>query len=331
VVPIDPDHPLPQSDADVIAANPSRQTPSGALSPSTVQTPGALAGLEDEDLELQAALHASLDGDKGRSPSHVGSSTVAIGAGPSTYDASIDFPPTSMFASPPPIPPSSSRPAGQPMANPVAASMARNQAMLERMRREQEFALREHYQDEVSRFDDRVDRTPSAPGLGVEDDDEQLRRAIAESEAMAREQGHLDSEVAEPGADLESAQDREWSHGLLQGSRVYDDENAELQAALQASLQGASPPEIYPSNTPPHASPVRHSSFTAASSVALPRVDHQYGTLERDDDDLAADDSGSDTATEETKSDALPQPQGEDLSIEEMRRRRLARFGGPTT
>jgi Ataxin-3 len=331
VVPTDPDHPLPQSDADVVAANLSRQTSSGALSPSTVHTPGVPAGLENEDLELQAALHASLDGDNGGFPSHVGSAAVAFGAGPSTSSASFDFPPTSMFASPPPIPPPSSRPTGQPMANPVAASMARNQAMLERMRREQEAALREHYQDEVSHFDDRVDRTPSAPGFRVEDEEEQLRRAIAESEAMAREQGHLDSDVAETGADLESAQDSEWSHGLLQGSRVYDDENAELQAALQASLQGASPPEIYPSNTPPHDSPVRHSSFTAASTAALPHVGHQYGALEREDDDLSADDSGSDTATEETKSDALPQPQGEDLSIEEMRRRRLARFGGPTT
>jgi Ataxin-3 len=336
VVPTDPDHPLPQSDADVIAADLSRLASSGAPSLSTVRAPGVPTGLEGVDLELQAALHASLDREKGQFPptrGHVGSSAVAVGAGPSTSGPSIDFPPSSLFASPPPIPPPSSRPADQPMANPVAASMTRNQAMLERMRREQEAALREHYHDEVSRFDGRVDRSSSAAPYGTEDEDEQLRRAIAESEAMAREQGHLqtDDDVEGTGADLDSAEDRKWPHELMQGSRVYDDENAELQAALQASLQ-TTPPEIHSSNTPPRASLDRHSPFMAAST-ARPRASHLVDSApERDDDELYDDDIESDTATEETMSDTPPQQaQGENLSIEEMRRRRLARFGGPET
>jgi hypothetical protein len=76
---------------------------------------------------------------------------------------------------------------------------------------------------------------------------------------MAREQGHLqtDDDVEGTGADLDSAEDRKWPHELMQGSRVYDDENAELQAALQASLQ-TTPPEIHSSNTPSRASPARH-------------------------------------------------------------------------
>ena len=329
VVPTDPDHPLPQSDADVIAANLSRQTYSGPQSLSTVRSPGAPAGIEDEDLELQAALHASLDGEKGQLPrarDRVGSSAAAVGAGPSTSGPSMDFPPSSLFASPPPIPPPSTRPASQPMANPVAASMARNQAMLERMRREQEAALREHYHDEVSRFDGRTDRPSSTARYGVEDEDEQLRRAIAESEAMAREEGNLQTgeDVAGTGANVDSAQEREWPHGLIHGGRVYDDEDAELQAALQASLQTA-PPEIHSSDTTP-----RDSTFTAAST-ARPRAAHQAAALESDDDEPYDVDSERDTATEETMSDAPSEPQGEDLSIEEMRRRRLERFGGPNT
>jgi Ataxin-3 len=323
VLPTDPDHPLPQSDGDVIAANLSPQAPSGAPFLSTVRTPEVPAGLESEDLELQVALQASLDGEKGRTRGYVG-------AGPSTSGASLDFPPSSLFASPPPIPGPSSRPPGQPMANPVAASMVRNQAMLERMRREQEAALREHYHEEASRFGDRVDRSSSAAQYEVDDEDEQLRRAIAESEAMAREQGYLqkDEEVARTGADLDSAKDRESPHAPRHGSRVYDDENAELQAALQASLQSA-PPETYSSETSPRAS-ARHSSFTAASTARL-RADNLDSPPERDYDESYDDDSGSDTVTEETMSDTPPQPEAEDLSIEEMRRRRLARFGGPKT
>jgi ataxin-3 len=208
------------------------------------------------------------------------------------------------------------------MENPVAASMARNQAMLERMRREQEAALREHYHDEVSRFDGRADRPSSAAQYGVEDEEEQLRRAIAESEAMAREEGTLQTgqDVAGRGANVDSAQEREWAPSLTHGGRIYDDEDAELQAALQASLQTA-PPEIHTSDRT-----ARDSPFTAASA-ARPRADHQARAPEIDDDD---DDSyGYDTATEETMSDAPPEPQGDDLSIEEMRRRRLERFGGP--
>lgn len=322
VVPTNSDHPLPQSDADVIAADISRQSYPGARSLSTVRSPEASAGIEDEDLELQAALHASLDGEKGQLPrirGRLGSSAAAVGAGPSSSGASMNFPPSSLFALPPPIPPPSSRPANQPMKNPVAASMARNQAMLERMRQEQEAALREHYHDEVLRFDGRADRPSSAAQYGVEDEEEQLRRAIAESEAMAREEGTLQTgqDVAGTGANVDSAQEREWPPGLTHGGRIYDDEDAELQAALQASLQTA-PPEIHTT--------ARDSPLTAASA-ARPRADHQALAPKIDDDD---DDSyGYDTATEETMSDAPPEPQGDDLSIEEMRRRRLERFGGP--
>jgi hypothetical protein len=49
---------------------------------------------------------------------------------------------------------------------------------------------------------------------------------------------------------------------------------------------------------------------------------------DEDDDELYSGDDEDDTATEETLSDADMPPQDENVDIEEMRRRRLARFSG---
>jgi ataxin-3 len=337
VVPTDPDHLLPQTDADVIAARVSQPGYSGTQYPSASRSPDSSAVLEDEDFELQAALHASLDG-AGRVPMH--RPPVGQGTGGSrtlSPGSSTGFAGSSFVVSPPPIPPPSTRPVDQPMENPVAASMARNQAMLERMRREQEAALREHYRDEVSSFDGR----PYA-GLGnrVQDEEEQLRRALAESEEMARGQqgpahartGGSDSDAAGTGTRT-GTQAEGWSPGRLQGGRVYDDEDAELQAALQASLESAPPEAHIPDDTataPPRAPHIRHlplphTSIPASGSRAGPLTD-AYDEDEDGDEVYSDDDDGEDTAAEEMPSDAA---QGEDVNIEEMRRRRLARFGGP--
>jgi len=227
------------------------------------------------------------------------------------------------------------------MANPVAASMARNQVVLERMRREQEAALREHYQDEVSHFDT-VDRSHSGVGNRVDDEEEQLRRAIEESEEMAREQGlepgrtQADSDDARTRARPDNTQQTEaWRHDRVHDGRVYDDEDAELQAALRASLESA-PPGIH-TPTPPHTfeTPMHHSPLPAAASRATPLAHTEPSNVtnvddgddgDDDDDDLYYDDE--DTATDETLSESAGPQQIEDVSMEEMRRRRLARFGG---
>ncbi|KAH9994008.1 Josephin-domain-containing protein [Russula vinacea] len=308
VIPTDPEHQLPQTDADAIADSLSSRASSGARYPSTVHAPHSSAALENEDFELQAALQASLDGASVRNPMllpHAG--PVAGGSVP-----------------PPPVPHPSTRPADQPMANPVAASMARNQAMLERMRRQQEVALREHYHDEVSRFDPLPNRPSSRvrERVDVEDEEEQLRRAIAESEAMAREQGHSQAGGDVAGttrAGSDSVEDEEWRPERTHGGRVYDDEDAELQAALQASLETAPPGAHTPNTaiaTPPRAPAMRGSPLPAVS-----RSVHDDG----DEDDMFDDE----TATEETLSDTAGPSQAESVNIEEMRRRRLARFGGP--
>ncbi|KAI0305640.1 Josephin-domain-containing protein [Multifurca ochricompacta] len=219
---------------------------------STARTPRAHSGLEDEDLELQAALQASLGGAARQvQRSNVGSSATTSGGGAPASTADMSFPPSSLFASPPPIPPPSTRPTDKQVENPVAASMARNQATLERMRREQEAALRGHYHDEVARSNDLA----SGPSSGARNTD------------------------------------------------------AELQAALRASLETVSSGFFSPRTSPP---------------TELPAVEEQGDK----NISLYGDDEG-DAATEETASETLAQPQ--DFNIEDMRRRRLARFDGPRT
>ena len=312
VVPIDPDHPLPRSDADNVASTPL---------PSSARSPHSPALFEDEDFSLQAALHASLDGPSVSFPMprpRVGpvastSRARSPGAAMGLPNPPLRSPPSPI---PPPIPPPSTRPTDRPMENPVAASMARNQAMLERMRQEQEAAMREHH---------------PRPG-GHVDEEEQLRIALAVSEAMAREQG---GDQTGGGGDApgtrempENTQARGWAGERVQ---VYDDEDADFQAALQASLETA-PPGAHTPNataTPPRTSSTRPPP-PASGPIVGSRTEPLAGADDEDDDDYLSysDDDQEDTATEVTSSDAGPPAPTEDVSVEEMRRRRLARFGG---
>ena len=222
--------------------------------------------------------------------------------------------------------------------------MARNQVVLERMRREQEAALREHYHDEVSRLEQMPTGSMSRSGVGsrVNEEEEQIRRAIAASAEMARGQG-LELGRAQTGSDdagtrarSDHAEQAEASrHDRMHGGRVYDDEDAELQAALQASLETA-PPGIH-TPTPPRASdsPMRRPPLPAAASRAAPRLGTELlsnDTNVHDDEDEDEDDlyfyDDEDTAAEETLSETAGPEDAEDVNMEEMRRRRLARFGG---
>ncbi|KAI0266700.1 Josephin-domain-containing protein [Gloeopeniophorella convolvens] len=320
VLPTDPDHPLPQSEADVVATTLPEPTSSSLQHLSTARTPRAPPGLENEDFELQAALQASLRGDAGQDQgAHVKVPSWATAASGSS-SSSAAMPLTSR--SPPLIPPPSTRPADQPMADPVAASMARNRAMLEQMRQEQEAALREQYLDEAARFD-----PIAGPHTRDDDEDEQLRRAIAESETLIHRQGHVDADedISRPATDHEAASADEWSHEPALGDRVYDDEDAELQAALRASLETV-PPGFRLPDTPPRAFPQPPAPPTA-SAAQLPHAS-SAATREDDDGELDYEDNDVDTSVAETESDAHTPVPEEDLSVEEMRRRRLARFGG---
>lgn len=334
MVPTNPDNSLPQTDADVIAVSLPSRASSETQHSSVPYSPRPSAGFEDEDLELQAALQASLGGAAVGIPMpqpHVGpvaGGTRAISPSPGP---NVGFPTSPTLSPPPPVPHPNTRPVNQPMENPVAASMARNQVMLERMRREQEAALREHYRGEVSRFG-QMPTGNMSPGIGgrVHEEEEQMRRAIAASEEMARERG---LELGRPQTGSDDAGTRAGSDDTQQtdtlrqdrihGGRVYDDEDAEFQAALQASLESA-PPGVH-TPTPPLVAASR-----AAPRLGTERSNDTNAHDDGDDDDLYYDEE--DTATEETLPETA-EPQGaDDVSVEEMRRRRLARFGaGPQT
>jgi len=102
--------------------------------------------------------------------------------------------------------------------------------------------------------------------------------------------------------------------------RVYDDDDAELQAALKASLEnvpeGFTIPDIPP--LPVASAPIPASS---TSSNPVPSPPKRRGT---EDDEVASEAGTSTTSTEASHS----QPEEQNVSVDEMRRRRLARFGG---
>ncbi|KAJ7647313.1 Josephin-domain-containing protein [Roridomyces roridus] len=257
VTPIDPASTptLPHTMADDLAATiPEPQSGSRPDIRSFTSRDGsaAIEGLEDEDYELQAALQASL-----------------MGGDPD------ELPPLERHTVPLPTwgEPSSADPVPGPStdADPVSATMERNRRLLERMKAEQEEAQRQLWAEGGGM---RVDQER-------ETEEEMIRRAIEESEASARLEGHGNPEDAsseETAAPPRFAQER-----------VYDDDDAELQAALKASLEQL--PEGW---SLPEGAPV--------ATTAEPM------DLEPD----AAD------------AEELP---AENVSVDELRRRRLARFG----
>ena len=140
-----------------------------------------------------------------------------------------------------------------------------------------------------------------------------FRRALAESEAMHRQ------------AQTQQAEDVEMHEGppvvpphpsTYDAQRVYDDEDAELQAALRASLETAPEGFRMPDTPPRTARPLPPS--TSLSVPAPPPMQRQPS--------IASTQSESESSIA-TESDSEPQPV-EQLSMEEIRRRRLARFGG---
>jgi len=267
---------------------------------------------DDEDFELQAVLQATLMGS--------GSTSESL--------------PSSSFSAYPPIPgslPSESEPGatsgpsggatlthrygapGQPRhstsgreVDPVAESMTRNRMIMKRMQREQELAQRELYEEEVARFG----RQRNAD---VEDEEEMLLRAIAESNTPGRTDGHVltddeDAEGNENEGESSIEPDPVLPYHMARNSsgdvRVYDDDDTALQQALKASLETL--PEGFTVTFPP---PTR-------TDVRVPTVVTDASVEEEDMEDV---DSSSE------RSVASPEPA--EVSVDELRKRRLARFG----
>jgi len=228
-------------------------------------------GIEDEDWELQAALQASLDNDR---PT------------PSPPNQNLTSPDTSITAREP---------------GPGTTDIdeldfgATSRRMLQRMRAEQEHAQRELWNSVPRREDD---------------DDEILRRVLAESEATAN------SETAERDGGELVGEPANWSGNrtnLLSTNydRNYDDEDAELQAALKASLEHMTEPWSIPSQS---TIPVPETSIPNAAKVPDPSKDEGTSSSAQSEDNEDIDTDTSDA----TKA----------VDLDEMRRRRLARFGG---
>jgi len=176
--------------------------------------------------------------------------------------------------------------------DPVAASMARNRAIMERMQREQQMAFQETYEDVDMEAVERRRRE-------LHEEEEMLQRAITESEVLHKQANDTVEDESEP------------QHIPMRSDepRVYDDEDAELQAALRASLEDA--PEGYqprPESPPPRMVP--------------PPTDR--GLSARLEKAETPDGEDPETASETS---SVVAPEEEKVTMEEMRRRRLARFG----
>lgn len=330
----DPQAPLalPRTDADTIAATleeaPDQVGRTSDDASMDVNVGGSLHhavngdemhGLEDEDMELQAALQASLMG--GEYPKF----NVPVQA-PALRRA----PPPPTAASGPPLQdtyPNSEGALGldgMDAADPVAASMARNKAIMDRMRREQEAALRESYEEEMARFGGSTgQQQPFAPppgGSGMSgrtpaelQEEEATRRAIAESRSgrTVDDEDLDDEDYVSPGRTPTAQQFPSQLFGqpsagpaVESGPRVYDDDDEELQAALKASLESAPEGFTIPSSSS-RVVPAR--GIEAVSVPASAQADDEEDMSERM---------------------SSPPPAPPTVDVDEMRKRRLARFGG---
>ncbi|KAI0682487.1 Josephin-domain-containing protein [Cytidiella melzeri] len=337
---------LPRSESDHIAAfvteesRPSAAYRSGEAQPSARNVLG-FEDFDDDDAEFQAALQASISGNTyddlpslpqpfihpPLSSGSTRSSTLPIPSRtpppfataqhrtslpplrrPTAQDVEMiddddDDDDDDFHAVIPPFPQPPTPPL--PDLDMIAASRARNQAYMAQVMREQEAALQESMQAEIAALESgQQTRRRRDPRRQAEEDE--LQRAIEESRALHETQGTSDGDEGKD-------DDEEYRQPLAPfrgDERVYDDDDAALQAALQASL--ADVPEGLTVPCPPPRA-------TAALSSQSPATPVQEG--ERDTEIS----SEADTTVADSEDMEVEREQ---LSVDEMRRRRLARFGG---
>ncbi|TFK75408.1 Josephin-domain-containing protein [Pluteus cervinus] len=354
---------LPRTEADDLAATLPEPTSAGqsgfqlsSYTLSSVQhaSEAALLGepFEDEDYELQIALQASLaqggshdyasvdSQSLPESPPVLGQSRIENLPTPSTSRSNPTLtpstPPPIPYLPPPapPVPPPPFLP-GHADLDPVSASLERNRVMLQRMREMQEMAQQELWAEDPVRGERLRERARQEA-----EEEEALRRAIEESEAMARQNhpqtlpvnSRNNQEDEDEDEDEEMVSDDDVGGGPLlpphhpffsggfADHRVYDDDDAELQAALKASLEqvpnGWEPPPPPPVPSHPQI-PVTISSGSSNTPIPVANTHSKQWT----------DDSESVMSEDTTNSQMSPVEEAP--TLEEIRKRRLAKFGLP--
>ncbi|KXN92436.1 Ataxin-3 [Leucoagaricus sp. SymC.cos] len=341
----DPSKPLslPRTEADDVAATlPEPRSASqsqglqGGLKSNDI---GELEGVEEEDYELQAALQASLASQEGYGSHFYEDGAITPPFIPPNLVPASSSRTYSSAASGSTSSNSSSSRSSQPLdlpghadLDPVAASMERNRVLLQRMREQQELAHRElrssgGFTPEQQAVQNARQQERARQEV---EEAEQLRLAIAESEAMARERGK--QQQARPGQDDELSVDVDANSTVDAPSfdfsslehRNYDDEDAELQAALRASLE----------NVPPGWQHTQFSEPTLPSTSEAPELDKNINDKEVQDTDI---DRAEEWHSESEESDigsagpnkAVPSVSERNApsSLDEIRKARLARFG----
>ena len=263
---------LPHTEADEVAS--TLPEPSQPRSESHNS-----ASFDDEDFELQAALQASITGTASYVPASGSIPELESSSAQDTVSGAAT-PTAGATSNPDPA-------ASGTGVDPVAASMTRNRIVMERMRREQELAQRDLYEAESNRIGRRRNARQ-------EEEEELLQRAIAESKAEAQREGRaLEDDEDEMEPDVLPP-----VGNLYPNDRVYDDEDEELQMALQESLEAV--PEGFPSDIPPPLD----KGIETSSEVEV-----------------------NDTSVPSSHQQEVPQ-EAQAVNIDELRKKRLARFGG---
>ncbi|KAL5528170.1 hypothetical protein ACEPAF_7306 [Sanghuangporus sanghuang] len=381
VVQADPTKPiaLPRTEADIAAATlDAPDSAPGHSFASSSSVPGAFPGAEEvlipdeedynidsEDVELQAALAASLTG-----------ADQSFGQHAYVPRAPVPAPSLRQAPAPPPLgddmdvessgPSTPSQAPGQTGAEQdlVAASMARSRQMLERMQRMQEEALRETYEGEATsagQLEQQQASVPQRRRTREEEDQEELERAIAasiaEHNAQTGEGGDEDEdgsgedwlpeESNKENAPTGSQSQRPQLHpgavssgpsttGVTSGGvrtesgeivRVYDDEDEALQEALRASLQSM-PEGFVHAPTPPRPEPITPPSAAAAASAPPASGTSKAAPRATPGDEEMVDADTVAEADADAERASSPPPPPAQVDLEEMRRRRLARFAG---
>lgn len=327
------------------------KTSANERSPDSTDDFDSVEGIEDEDYELQAALQASLTSQDGYSSHRYDSTSSNLPTiPPALVDAASSSRTYSNTASRS-VSTNSSSQSPQPLnipghadLDPVTASMERNRVLLQRMREQQELAQRELWSANELTPEERAAQEArlQARRQEEEQEEEELRKAIAESEAMAREwdeqqRGRSNSDKP-PSADGNVAGSASLSH-LGEEHRNYDDEDAELQAALKASLENVPPgwqhselPSPPAPRHPPSSNPPRGSAPDAeGSGVAGKRSekDTQKSMDVDEDGEWHSESEASDNDADVSARDGAPalEEQNAPPSLDEIRKARLARFG----